>query len=589
MAEESTPPGTARPMGGSLSTVPSPNLSSLPADIIYEICDHLSDQKDILQLRLVSKNVCLSLPSARLSAIHSKKTYFLCAESLEKLSRLSEQPELSAQVTHLCFDLGIPYVHLGSREDFIWIARGYKTSSKRKLKERYERHVREHFRKLPPKPKESGFQKLLRVLGKGDKGARYRRTILEFEIERWHRPIDMHNGDELPDRLFDLFERYMNRSSGKWLTEIQREALLVGSLEKLHNLKTIEFLFTNPRDFYSTSELIAKYRENDPALRELLPPYTGDADSYTGFWPWIGDCLYSPTPWEALSTAYPSVLYCAAQARRRIQEIRVGELAWTYPKIGIGILSFALGHAALNYADGEDIVRPIFQDWVRDNVEKFQYTFKNLKRLDVHLDQADEDIDKYGRIAISPLFQALVKNVEDLRLRKWPSSGRPANDRFVLPVDIELNNLRRLELGEMQLSLARLEPFILAHKATLREIVCGRKTFHSYISRAHFITFIKMVRTQMNLEALEISFIIRDVPDDPRLYLIAKVQTKGDWGDEGNCDFRLGLISVGIVAVGREKPSHRIRWITKDNWEEFIFAASTLGVDSDGADDTVGS
>ncbi|KAF3930072.1 hypothetical protein ABW19_dt0204480 [Dactylella cylindrospora] len=91
-------------------------LSRFPVDIFYIICDYLLD-RDILTTQLVSKTVKHKLPPSRIERIHSVKTYYPLHGSFVKLERLSKAPTLARRVTHLVFDLGLPFITLQKLKD----------------------------------------------------------------------------------------------------------------------------------------------------------------------------------------------------------------------------------------------------------------------------------------------------------------------------------------------------------------------------------------------------------------------------------------------------------------------------------------
>ncbi|KAK6330639.1 hypothetical protein TWF718_002836 [Orbilia javanica] len=550
-------------------------LSALPADIIYEITDYLSNT-EVLKLQLVSRAVRRKLPLQRLNSIHSHKTYFLCQDGIRKLERIARIPRLAKRVTHITFDLESPYVSLLKRYWCISTAMGYPQETRVRMQRWYHNHMRRTLA-LPSarriKDKSLRASSLRRML---------KRMFTGGHSEGLENPLRKNNDDveeeeEEPNyedafhEIFTLFEVHLTSLYVKWQDKAEILERITSAFRSLPNLQILEFKRTDITK-EDPSVMLKIWREYNPELARLLKRNPEIEDGDLPWTDWFSrEALHSHL-WEA----YPSVLFCAAQAKRRIKEVRVGTLSTEYPKSGAMISFFEPYHARISEITGRQATETELNNWIERHAEGYRYTFSGLRRLELCLDEKDREGYHRQYFEVSPLFTETVRTVEDLVV--WRVQGsevrRDENAvprKFVVPTTMKFERLKRIELGKVGVTLSGLKEFLMTNQETVKEVICIEGTFgHNVVEKEEILDFLEQTRENMGLEALEVDFLVRDhyrrLIDEKKYILTVRIH--GNWRDQAFCGFDIGLKYRFTTVSGEE--TTQTHWVRKHSYEEFV-------------------
>ncbi|KAK6542358.1 hypothetical protein TWF694_006317 [Orbilia ellipsospora] len=535
-------------------------LIRLPADIVYSICDYLSNA-DLLTLQLVSSTLRQLLPTHRLDAIHSQKTYFLCQDGIKKLERIARIPSLAKKVTHVTFDLESPYVSLLKRYWCIGTAMRYPQETRFKMQRWYHNHMRR--RRVPSRAGRSKDKfrsnTISRILT--------RLFPLHDIPSRRFKPEKETNYEDAFNEIFTLFEVHLTCLYLQWQSKADILERITSAFRSLPNLHTLEFIRTDITK-EDPSVMLSIWRQYNPELAWLLNSNPEIEDGDLPWTDWFSREALHSNLWEA----YPSILFCAAQAKRRIREVKVGSLSMEYPRAGAMVSFFEPYHARISDATGGQATREELTEWIGRQVEGYEYTFEGLKRLELCLDEKERESyhTLYWESGVSPLFESTVRNVEELVVWRLESEVRRERSMaFIVPGGMKMEKLRRLEIRRAGVTVAGLVEFMRTN-ASLREVVCGEDTFTEDIMRKEeVIEVLETMRRDMKLESFEADFLVgyheRRLVDEKKYYLSVKVI--GDWNDLAFCEFEIGMKYRYKTADG--KSILRSIWVKKHSWEEF--------------------
>ncbi|KAF3194362.1 hypothetical protein TWF225_006909 [Orbilia oligospora] len=551
-------------------------LSALPADIIYEITDYLSNT-EVLKLQLVSRGLRRKLPIQRLNSIHSHKTYFLCQDGIRKLERIARIPRLAKRVTHITFDLESPYVGLLKRYWCISTAMGYPQETRARMQRWYHNHMRRSLtlpsaRRIKDKSlRASALKRILKRMftGHGEEGGSLRTKNREEEEEAEEEEPTKY--EDAFHEIFTLFEVHLTSLYLKWQDKAEILERITSAFRSLPNLQILEFKRTDITK-EDPSVMLKIWREYNPELAWLLKKNPEIEDGDLPWTDWFSrEALHSHL-WEA----YPSILFCAAQAKRRIKEVRVGTLSTEYPKSGAMISFFEPYHARISDTTGRQATETELNSWIERHAEGYRYTFSGLRRLELCLDEKEREGYHREYFEVSPLFTETIRTVEDLVVWKVQGSEvrREENTtpkEFVVPTTMKLEKLRRIELGKVGITLRGLKAFLLTNKETVKEVVCGEGTFgHNVMEKEEILDFLEQTRDNMSLENIEVDFLVgnqyRRLIDEKKYFLSVRIH--GNWRDQAFCGFDIGLKYRFTTISGEDTvQSH---WVRKHSYEEFV-------------------
>ncbi|KAF3929738.1 hypothetical protein AA313_de0210265 [Arthrobotrys entomopaga] len=539
-------------------------LTSLPPEIIYSICDYISNA-DLLTLQLVSNTLRQLLPSYRLDAMYSQKTYFLCQDGIKKLEGIARIPSLARKLTHVTFDLESPYVSLLKRYWCISTAMRYPQETRFKMQRWYHNHMRR--RRLPTSRTSKAKDKLIRS------STLSRIISYLFPI---HEP-DPHpfkeenetNYEDAFNEIFSLFEVHLSSLYLKWQSKADMLERITSAFRSLPNLHTLEFIRTDITK-EDPSVMLSIWREYNPELAWLLNCNPEIEDGDLPWTDWFSREALHSNLWEA----YPSILFCAAQAKRRIREVKVGSLSIEYPKAGVMVSFFEPYHARVSDVTCGQATKEELIEWIGKQTEGYEYTFGGLRKLELCLDEKERESyhTQYWETGVSPLFETTVKNVEELVVWRMESEvKRERSMAFMVPGGMKTERLRRLEVGRAGFTLAGLVEFMRTNGGSLREVVCGEETFtDDVIGKGQIIDVLNDIRRDMKLKTFQADFLVgyheRRLVDEKRYYLSVKVT--GDWNDLAFCEFEIGMKYRYKLVDGTN--TLRSEWVKKHSWEEFI-------------------
>ncbi|KAF3904520.1 hypothetical protein ABW21_db0200095 [Orbilia brochopaga] len=530
----------------------TPSLASLPADIIYQICDRLPN-KDVLKLQLVSSTLAAKLPYARLDAIHSQKTYYLCSYSIQKLERLIRNPSLAARVTHITFDVSAPYVRLRSRRSCLEEGRNYPEEALRSL----QRWVGMHTRRW-----------------NSMRSCTSRRPSTASRVES-----KAANYEQTLEQTFSLFRSHFAANAPP--VECDEDGLfrrITAAFQALPNLAVLEFAHTNPKT-EDRANMLSRWREYNDHLYALLY-IDPKVELNSGTWPW-NSWLRPQTPSFLLSTAIPAILFCATQAERTISEVRVGNTSWGPQNFGLMISKFEPQHVRRKDGTREGW-ETAYYHWICRYVDDYKHTFGKLRRFELCLDPEEEkgENNSVRLPELSLCLLTILKNVEDLKVwrLRGPMEQQQQNHHqgsFVLPTDTLLPRLRRLEVGEYAgITLSGLTSFILTNSATLRHLTCDLFAFgENTHSKKDIMTFLKTLKASTQLQTLKIDFLVSKLKVNnsrqagesiDHVYL--GISVRGGW-EESDCEFKVGVKRVSMTAEDNRAKSF---WMRKRGWDDFI-------------------
>ncbi|KAK6353638.1 hypothetical protein TWF696_005600 [Orbilia brochopaga] len=577
---------TEMPILDGVTVRPKPTVSSfaaLPSDIIYEICDYLPNA-DILKLQLVSSTLLRKLPRSRIDAIHSRKTYFLCHDGIRKLERVARIPALAERVTHVTFDLESPYVGLLKRYWCIGTAMGYPQETRFKLQRWYHNHMsrslsmssRRSRTKEKTENKPSLLRKMLKklkTLSRSAKSSKDRDRKSNMETAEPESP----NYEDAFHEIFTLFEVHLTTLYSNWNGKAELLERITNAFRSLPNLRVLEFIRTDITK-EEPSTMLSIWRQYNPDLQWLLSSNPEIEDGDLPWTDWFSREALHSYLWEA----YPSILFSAVQAGRRISEIRVGTLSLEYPKAGAMLSFFEPYHARISDSTGRQASESEMSNWIAKHRQAYSNTFKGLKRLEICLDEKEREPYHTSYYTVSPLFLETVRNVEELAVWRMPNEvRRDQSAEFVMPTSTRLENLRRLEIGRAGITLDGLMEFMRTNAASLREVICAEDTFRGTMAQnIDIVSFLNCAKAELQLTTLEADFMLanqsRRMVDEKKYYLSIKVN--GDWKDLSHCSFQVGM-KYRYISVMEGKDTLQSHWTQQHSWEEFVQTIRKIDVD----------
>ncbi|EPS35303.1 hypothetical protein H072_11336 [Dactylellina haptotyla CBS 200.50] len=561
------------------STTPShSHLANLPDDIVYEICDHLSNN-EILNLQLVSSSIRHKLSHRILDAIHSHKTYFLCQDGIKKLERIARIPSLAKRVTHITFDLESPYVGLLKRYWCIGTAMRYPQETRFKMQRWYHNHMRRRLamqaarsRAGKTKDRNARITQLRRILRRFFSPGHASTLLSDTASTNSLKELDATdpestNYEDAFHEIFTLFEVHLTSLYSQWQSKADILECITSAFRSLPNLQVLEFIRTDITK-EDPSVMLSIWRQYNPELAWLL---NSNPEIEDGDLPWTDwftrEALHSHL-WEA----YPSVLFCAAQAKRRIREVRIGSLSMEYPKAGAMISFFEPYHARISDTTGGQATEEELRGWIERHLEGYSYTFAGLRRLELCLDEKERESYHTNYFEASPLFLETVRNVEELVVWRMPSEVRRERSmEFVVPAGTKMEKLRRLEMGATGSTVNGLVEFIRTNSDSLREVVCQEDTFTANVmEKEDIMRVLETLRDEADLEVFEADFLVgsqeQRLVDEKKYYLSIKIT--GNWKDLSFCEFEIGIKHCHRW-IAEDKESLQTHWVKKNSWEEF--------------------
>ncbi|KAF3923661.1 hypothetical protein ABW21_db0208541 [Orbilia brochopaga] len=574
------------PVADRVAARPRPTVSSfaaLPSDIIYEICDYLPNS-DILKLQLVSRNLLRKLPRSRIDAIHSHKTYFLCHDGIRKLERVAQVPALAERVTHITFDLESPYVGLLKRYWCIGTAMGYPQETRFKLQRWYHNHMSRRLSmssrrsrtkeksESRPGPLRRMLKKLKSLSGSG-KPTKIKDSKSSPTIDEPESP----NYEDAFHEIFTLFEVHLTTLYSNWNGKAELLERITHAFRSLPNLRVLEFIRTDITK-EDPSTMLKIWRQYNPDLQWLLSSNPEIEDGDLPWTDWFSREALHSYLWEA----YPSILFSAVQAGRRISEIKVGTLSLEYPKAGAMLSFFEPYHARVSDTTGRQASESEMSNWIAKHRQSYSTTFKGLRRLEICLDEKEKEPYHTSYYTVSPLFLETVRNVEELAVWRMPNEVRKDQSaEFVMPTSTTLESLRRLEIGRAGVTMNGLMEFMRTNKESLREVVCAEDTFRNIIAqKLEIVSFLKTARDELRLKTLEADFMVasesRRMVDEKKFYLSIKVN--GDWKDLSHCSFQIGM-KYQYISLVDGKDTLQSHWVRKHSWDEFVQAVRNIDVE----------
>ncbi|KAK6511164.1 hypothetical protein TWF481_000086 [Arthrobotrys musiformis] len=585
MAAVTSPPTSPR----LASTPPSrASFSSLPHDIIFEICERLSD-KDVLKLQLLSTTIRQKLPESRLNLIHAEKTYYLCSYSLQRLERLIRDPILAGRITQITFDVGVPAVRLRSKRSCVTEAREYPTDARARLHRWCSTHMRRQ-NSMASSPKFNRSP----VSARADP-----RAAISYET--------------VLDQTYNLFKTH-------FLTHVPAPeedesdftifARITKAFQSLPNLKILTFAHTNPK-MVESSEMLSRWREYNDHLYALLY-IDPKIELQSGVWPWCS-WLRPKTPEFLLSTACPAILFCATQAQRTISEVRIGNTSWGPQNFGLMISKFEPQQSRLKDGSREGWEKAYYH-WVCRYVDDYKATFENLKRFDLCLEPEEQQVP-VEQTEVKPVVQekptktksrgkpppvslcllTMLKNVEELkvwRLRGDPekeleAQSSPRGSGFVIPPDTHLSKLEKLEVGEYAgITVDGLLAFLKTNAASMKHVTCDMFAFREkIIAKQDIMHFLIALKKNTKLESFKMDFLVDKVKENRRrsrtesdkmcnVYL--RIDIRGLWENQ-NCEYKIRVRKVSLSGHDEEY-KYSGYWAKKRGWEEFFTYMSKLDV-----------
>ncbi|KAK6519571.1 hypothetical protein TWF281_003394 [Arthrobotrys megalospora] len=546
---------------------PATTLSTLPSDIVYEICDYLPNQ-DLLNLQLVSKALSSKIPGSRLERIFSKIFFSFTDTDTRKLKRLaSTNAKHLARVKHLVFELSNPHRLLDQYAEFSCNIIDHETSTKikvlqfchnyeaRKARSRTKRFLKNSAKRLFPTSDDNGalYEPVdTYPLIYSEPGAEP--TLVEEGL-RWDafRPF------------FNIIEANVQNVPRSTRFGFDRQAFfkaLTDAFKLLPNLQILEFthMSTEHKSVEVREEFSRYWRKYNPAIEAFLAK-TPDVREL----PWW-DCFEVVGYTINCVEAYPAVLFCAALAQCRISEIRANRIMYgSMDYVSTSPYDFdTFGNKTVHIPDS---VRTMSQ-YEATYLDGYKHTFGNLTRLETVL-YGDNPNTAVQEKKFSPFFLAIVKNARELVIRKPPRSGL----RFMIPTSLVLPNLRRLEVIKAYIAIEPLVNFVQTNKDSLRELVCSL-TFEECTTKDTMIKFLRDMRNILDLEVCKIDCLTNR---EPEMSCYLSVDIKGNWRNDNICKYRIGSKCTAGRCWLVPDPLIGTYWVEKQSWEEFAVGIEEMG------------
>ncbi|KAK6331626.1 hypothetical protein TWF718_002175 [Orbilia javanica] len=526
-------------------------LSSLPLDIIHEICDHLANQ-DVLEFRLVSKVISPKIPRPRLKKILSKRTLLFTDSESIRLTHLlaSCSDEELANTRHLVFDLANPYVGLVEISDyypFIW---GYDEHTKSKMLI-FSRIYRERTCRGTSLWQHKDTRKVGKPRGVPMKDHQefcydelYK--ILEQNIKTPIRP------GPYPWGMMEYHKKKSPFGFNKWAYF----DILTQAFKFFPNLSILEFKlrdkpegpgFRIPPSWVRHNQSLKYFLADNPELNDIP----------------CCDWLCSYGSLIDFGVAYPAVLSAAAKARCHISEIRASQFPMLgRDKFGADIHQFG----QFSYGSDPCIACPdsgiTFTD-LDTYISDYNYTFANLTKLEIFIRRRRS----CSSTDVSPLFLAMLPNVQELTIRGSQRLGEKI-DNSGLPLDIVLPKLRILKLIYVALNPFALLNLLRTNQNSLKEVIC---TLSLEMELQHYgiLDFLRFVRTKLNLTTCQIDFLTYG-DWSRREYVLVDIQGT-DWKYDTDSKYRVARVMAEEIMAVDEGIKDEVKWHEYSNWADFCF------------------
>lgn len=456
---------------------------------------------------------------------------------------------------------------------------GYPQETRARMQRWYHNHMRRSLalpstRRIKDKSlRASALKRMLKRMFTGLHGE----EVEDLRLKNEEVEEEPTNYEDAFHEIFTLFEVHLTSLYLKWQDKAEILERITSAFRSLPNLQILEFKRTDITK-EDPSVMLKIWREYNPELAWLLKKNPEIEDGDLPWTDWFSrEALHSHL-WEA----YPSILFCAAQAKRRIKEVRVGTLSTEYPKSGAMISFFEPYHARISDTTGRQATEAELNGWIERHAEGYRYTFSRLRRLELYLDEKEREGYHREYFEVSPLFTETVRTVEDLVV--WRVQGSEVRREenavpreFVVPTAMKLEKLRRIELGKVGVTLCGLKAFLMTNKETVKEVICGEGTFgHNLVEKEEILDFLEQTRDNMGLETIEVDFLVsnqyRRLVDEKKYFLSVRIH--GNWRDQAFCGFDIGLKYRFTTVSGED--TMQSHWVRKHSYEEFVkFIADT--------------
>ncbi|KAK6523831.1 hypothetical protein TWF281_001799 [Arthrobotrys megalospora] len=545
-------------------------LSTLPSEIIYDICDYLSSD-DILSLQLVSAALASRIPPARLEEIRSRRTIFKHPYELKRLKRLASLPlEKRSRIKHVIIDLADPNVVPISSHEFDGLIAKYSEPDRLKLLKFYKNYRSKNshefgnkytkpFRKIAGKIRRNGG-----VSSSGGVG-----TITETGPEN---NLEDDFSFTARSEIYSILSTNFPWGNGPYPSEFARPKdiermdygffnTLVETFTLLPNLRTLDFKDRSRKEL--NKEYVSRvWKAFNPALAKFLK----DNPEVEGL-PWH-DWFENSSYYHygiTLAHAYPDALFCAAYARCKISEICMNGKGWNRTVDSVPLRQFG------RWSRPDGVNHRSYEGNDPPDIDAFEYTYENLSRLEMCV--AMDWMVEYRHEEEAPaLFMTIIRNVEVLVLtRILEVSTENAKPSFIIPQMAVLPRLRRLEISKAGITIKALTEFLITNKGSLKEVVCALTVRH-VMTRQYMIEFLTKLRDALNLEVFTMDFMTNKEPTKD-CYL--SVDIRGDWKDDHNCTYRVGTRCEqgrfwSWYLEQHREPLPRSYWVKKRLWGDFI-------------------
>ncbi|KAF3149905.1 hypothetical protein TWF569_004824 [Orbilia oligospora] len=548
------------------------NLSTLPYDLIYDICEYLTND-DVQSLRLVSTTVASNIPPTRLEEIQSQRTIFKHPYELTRLKRLASLPlEQRSRIKHIIIDLANPYVVPISSHEFDGLLQNYSEETRTKLLKFYQ-----NYRDRNTRGSGSGYARTFKRLAERvlwSSGIGQVESDSGIETESISSSLSFTTRSGIYSMLSGNFTSNADTQVSKFKKSKEQQEqnfdffkCLVEAFKLLPNLKIISFKdrsrLDQNKDYISTvwkafNPALAAFLKNNPGIESF--PWHEWFQSSPGY-------AYGLT----LSYAYPGVLFCAAHAQCQISEIRMDGLGWNRTIDSVPLWKFGRWYQS---KDGLTF-RPCVPREGHDpaDVQAFKYTYKNLSRLEICV-ALDWTVEYRDEKDTSELFLTVIRNVQVLVItRLLDVISEACKPSFVFPQMAVLPNLRSLELIKAGVTLKALTEFLMANKKSLKEVLCIF-TLRHVVRKEHMISFLEKVREELDLRVFKMDFLTNK---QPAKSCHLSVDIKGSWKDDtGGYDrYQVGTKCEkgrfwGWQSPEDREPLPRSNWATKTSWGGFI-------------------
>ncbi|KAK6514029.1 hypothetical protein TWF506_008456 [Arthrobotrys conoides] len=547
------------------------SLSTLPYDLIYDICEYLTND-DVQSLRLVSKAVASNIPPPRLEEIQSQRTIFKHPYEINRLKRLESLPlEKRSRIKHVIIDLADPYVVPISSHEFDGLVQRYSKETRGRLLEFYHK-----YRDRNSRGSGGLYTRVFKRLAESILPSRTPEPDSGTETESISSSLSFTTRTGIYSMLSESFPLNADSQPSRFkkFKKKQEEGFdffksLIEAFKLLPNLRIISFKdrsrLQKNKEYISTvwktfNPALAAFIKNNPEI-ESFPWHDWFQNSPD----------YSSAYGLTLSHAYPAVLFCAAHAQCQISEIRMDGFDWNRNIDSVPLWKFGRWYQAAGGLAFHPWIPREGHDAV--DVEAFKYTYKNLSRLEICV-ALDWTVEYKVESEVSRLFMSVIRNAQALVItRVLDVNWEACKPSFVFPQMAVLPNLQSLELIKAGVTMKALTEFLLANKRSLKRVLCIL-TIRHVVRREHMISFLEKLRGELDLRVFKMDFLTNKEPaKDCHL----SVDIQGSWKDDAGAYDRY---KVGTrCEPGRFRDWYldkdlellpRSTWVTKTSWGGFI-------------------